>query len=215
MVQAPDPSGAGGSSQTLTVTQMYALARNAGLGAPNAIVAAAIGMAESSGRTAVTSSNPDGGVNVGVWQLDTRGGGAGYTVTQLQNPAVNAKAMAKASSNGTNWNSWATYASGAFQQYMSQADAASGQEASGGSGWISTVLSGVEGAGKDVASAVTSTVGQLLQLPSQVTDFLTALEEPVQKLMWIVNPSNWARLIAGIFGFFLLGAGLFTLMKAA
>jgi len=208
--------GTGSSGQTLTIAQMYALARNAGLTAPRAVVAAAVGMAESSGRTAVESSNPDGGVNVGVWQLDTKGVGAGYTVSQLQNPATNAKAMAKGSSQGTNWSQWQTYATGAYTQFLAPAQAASGAESSGGPGWLSDALKGIEGVlSTGLAGAAAGVTGQLLQLPSAVTDFLTALEQPVQKIMWIVNPGNWARILAAVFGFFLLGAGLLTLMKAA
>lgn len=81
-------------------------------------VAAAIAMAESSGRASVTSSNPDGGTNVGLWQLDTKGKGAGYTVAQLQDPATNARVAILGSANGTNWSAWATYASGAYRQFL-------------------------------------------------------------------------------------------------
>ena len=70
--------------------------------------AACIAMHESSGRPAVTSSNPDGGTNVGLWQLDTRGKGAGYTVAQLQNPNTNARLAVIGSANGTDWSAWST-----------------------------------------------------------------------------------------------------------
>jgi hypothetical protein len=64
---------------------------------------------ESSGNALVTSPNPDGGTNVGLWQLDTPSGkGAGYTVAQLQNAALNAKVAVSASSDGTDWSAWAT-----------------------------------------------------------------------------------------------------------
>lgn len=81
-------------------------------------VAAAIAQAESSGEAAVTSSNPDGGTNVGLWQLDTKGKGAGYTVQQLQDPATNARVAIMGSANGSNWSAWATYASGAYKQFL-------------------------------------------------------------------------------------------------
>lgn len=210
--------GGGSASRTLSITQMYALARKAGLSTANAVVAAAIGMAESSGRTAVTSPNPDGGTNVGIWQLDTKGKGAGYTVAQLQDPATNAKAMAKGSANGTNWSAWATYGSGAYRSFISQAQSAAKAESSGGTNWLNTILGGLGGG---LAGAIAgsqdqgSLAGQLLQLPSQITDFLTALEKPVQALMWFINPGNWARIVAGVFGFLLLGAGLVTLGLAA
>lgn len=50
--------------------------------------------------------------------------------------------------------------------------------------------------------------GQLLQLPDQVTNFFTALEKPVQGLAWFINPTNWARILAGGLGAVLLIAGL-------
>lgn len=69
--------------------------------------AANVAMAESGGRPAVTSSNPDGGTNVGLWQLDTRGVGAGYTVAQLSDPATNARITIMNTANGTTWHQWA------------------------------------------------------------------------------------------------------------
>lgn len=63
---------------------------------------------ESSGDPNVTSSNPDGGTNVGLWQLDTRGKGAGYTIAQLQDPNTNARVAIRGSSNGRDWSAWAT-----------------------------------------------------------------------------------------------------------
>ena len=206
------------AGQTLSVAQMYALARSAGLAVPNAVTAAAIGMAESSGRTAATSSNPDGGTNVGVWQLDTKGVGAGYTVAELSDPSTNAKVMAKGSDNGTDWSDWATYVGGQYQSFVSQAEAASQSESSGGSSWIDDTLKTVEGIGKDLLNPlglVSGAVSQLIQLPSQVTDFLTALEAPVKALMWFIDPANWVRLFAGFFGVLLAGFGLYALAKAA
>ena len=81
-------------------------------------LAAAIALAESSGQSAVTSANPDGGVNVGLWQLDTKGKGAGHTVAQLQDPATNAAVAVAGSKNGTDWSAWATFVSGAYKRFM-------------------------------------------------------------------------------------------------
>lgn len=69
--------------------------------------AAQVALAESSGDAAITSRNPDGGTNVGLWQLDTPGGvGAGYSVAQLQDPATNARVTIMATGNGRNWAQW-------------------------------------------------------------------------------------------------------------
>jgi hypothetical protein len=204
---------------TLSITQMYALARSAGLSSARAVVAAAVGMAESSGRTAITSNNPDGGTNVGVWQLDTKGVGAGYTVAQLQDPQTNAKVMAKGSKNGEDWGPWETFATGAYTKFLPGAEQASEAEqtsSGGGPNWLKIILNGIAGGGAGAAAAEgNNPVGSLLQLPSQITGLFSALEAPVQAAMWLFQPTNWARVFAGVLGFLLLGAGLITLGLAA
>lgn len=104
---------------TLTYAQLEGLWINNGGNKAVAPLAAAIAMAESSGRTDVTSANPDGGVNVGLWQLDTKGKGAGHTVAALQDPATNAAVTVEGSKDGTDWSAWATFASGAYKRFMS------------------------------------------------------------------------------------------------
>jgi hypothetical protein len=98
---APSVSGA------YTTVTLGSLWTSQGGSSSTAFEAANVAMAESSGRPAVTSSNPDGGTNVGLWQLDTKGVGAGYTVAQLQDPATNARITIMATANGTNWSEWA------------------------------------------------------------------------------------------------------------
>lgn len=108
------------TATTYTYAQLEQLWINNGGSAATAPVAAAVAMAESAGQAAVTSANPDGGTNVGLWQLDTPGGGgAGYTVAQLQDPNVNAKAAVAASGGGTSWGTWATYVNGAYKAFVS------------------------------------------------------------------------------------------------
>jgi hypothetical protein len=72
-------------------------------------IALCIAKAESGGNAAATSPNPDGGTNVGLYQLDTPGGkGGGYNVTQLQDPRINTRVAIKGSGNGRDWSAWAT-----------------------------------------------------------------------------------------------------------
>jgi len=102
-----------------TYSQLEGLWINAGGSKKTAPIAAAIAEAESGGNSDATSSNPDGGENVGPWQLDTRGKGSGYSVAQLKDAATNAKVAVAGSRNGTDWSAWATYVSGAYKQFMS------------------------------------------------------------------------------------------------
>lgn len=69
--------------------------------------AASVAMAESSGNANATSSNPDGGTNVGLFQLDTKGVGAGHTIAQLQNPNTNTRITVQATNGGHDWKEWA------------------------------------------------------------------------------------------------------------
>jgi hypothetical protein len=110
---SPSTSGitsGGGSSRrgTLTGGQIGALWIANGGNPLKVRVAICIAQHESSGQTGVTSANPDGGTNVGLYQLDTRGKGAGYTVAQLQNPIINTRVAIRASSNGNDWSAWST-----------------------------------------------------------------------------------------------------------
>lgn len=102
-----------------TYAQLEGLWISAGGSAATAPVAAAIAEAESGGNSAVTSSNPDGGTNVGLWQLDTKGVGSGFSVTQLQDPAANASITVNGSAGGTNWASWETFVNGAYKAFLS------------------------------------------------------------------------------------------------
>lgn len=87
---------------------LEALWQQAGGSAASAPNAGCHGMQESGGRSKATSANPDGGINAGLWQLDTKGVGAGYTVAQLQNPLTNARITVMATRNGADWAQWAT-----------------------------------------------------------------------------------------------------------
>lgn len=105
--------------QTFTYAQLMGLwIRNGGSRA-KAPIAAAVAEAESSGRSWVTSSNPDGGENVGLWQLDTNGKGAGYSAEQLADPATNARVAVKGSNDGNDWSAWQTYVDGAYKHFLS------------------------------------------------------------------------------------------------
>jgi len=100
---APPPGGSYSHSQLMGLWQM------AGGSAATANNAACHAIQESGGNPKVTSPNPDGGTNVGLWQLDTPGGvGAGYTIAQLQDPVTNARVAVQGSGGGTNWSDWAT-----------------------------------------------------------------------------------------------------------
>lgn len=112
--------GAGALASVMTKDQIKALWTGNGGSAATANVAAAVALAESSGRTGpdVNTHNPDGGTNVGLWQLDTKGVGAGHTIEELQVPATNARITIMGSANGTNWSHWEAYTGNAYKKYL-------------------------------------------------------------------------------------------------
>lgn len=105
---APSSATPAVSGGTYSHAQLMTLWVNNGGSSSAANNAACHGIQESSGRSWVTSSNPDGGTNVGLWQLDTRGVGSGHTVAELQDPDTNAKLTIAGSRNGADWSEWAT-----------------------------------------------------------------------------------------------------------
>lgn len=113
------PSGPGGPTQAqYDHAGLEKLWTSNGGDSAQANLAAAIAQAESSGSASATSANPDGGTNVGLWQLDTKGVGAGYTVDQLKDPNTNARVTIMGSKNGTDWGAWQTFTSGAYKKYL-------------------------------------------------------------------------------------------------
>lgn len=122
-VQGQQTPGGPGNSGAVGVTTDHAglekLWTSNGGNPATANIAAAIAEAESAGQPQATSANPDGGTNVGLWQLDTPGGkGAGYSVSQLQDPNTNARVTIMGTVNGTDWSAWQTYAQGTYRQYL-------------------------------------------------------------------------------------------------
>jgi hypothetical protein len=96
------PAGQGSYTQA----GVQALWTGNGGPADTAAFAAAVAMAESGGSATVTSANPDGGVNVGLFQLDTKGVGAGYPVADLQDANLNTQLTIMATRGGTDWTQW-------------------------------------------------------------------------------------------------------------
>lgn len=93
----------------LSPHQLYALARGAGLSASNGVIATAVALAESSGIT--DNRGPVG--ERGLWQINPPSH-PDWAQQNLDDPKVNAAAMAAISSGGTDWHQWCTaYTDGA------------------------------------------------------------------------------------------------------
>jgi hypothetical protein len=77
-------------------------------------IAAAVALAESGGRSTASNNNTDGSQDRGLWQINTVHGGL-----STFDVAANTKAAIQISNNGTNWNPWVTFKTGAYKKYLS------------------------------------------------------------------------------------------------
>lgn len=190
----------------LSIEQLEALWIKAGGDKALAPTMAAIAMGESSGNAGVVNSIGC----VGLWQVNQPvwvGSHKDWSKDWLKNPSNNA-AAAVAIYKAQGLTAWEAYTNGSFRKWLTEAESVLGKVEH-------DVASFLKGIAEGATSPVTGLIGSLLQLPKEVTSFLSALEKPVQGLMWFVNPANWARILAGVFGFILLGAGLIALGMAA
>jgi hypothetical protein len=74
----------------------------------------------------------DNGDSIGLWQINTNiGAHPEYDKNQLTSPTYNAQAACTISSNGKNWNQWTAWTSGAYKQYIPEAESALGVAPSG------------------------------------------------------------------------------------
>lgn len=102
-------------------------------------------------------------------------------------------------------------------QVLSAEDPAQGVGYATLSSWGSNIVGYGRPQGLSPASGSTSgtsALGMLLSLPSDVTDMFSSAEKLAQGAMWFFNPENWARVMAGVFGFLFAAFGLGFLIWA-
>ena len=128
----------------LSYQQLAQYAYNAGFRGDSLSTATAIAMAESSGDPTrlgdVSLENATYGPSVGLWQIRSVNPGYGNATEQVQrnaqtnlDPATNAQDAYAIAKQGTDFQPWSTYTSGAYEKYLPQAQtAAQGVMAAGG-----------------------------------------------------------------------------------
>jgi hypothetical protein len=150
-------------------------------GGPKAVapIAAAIAMAESGGDNVKQQGQPAATTGWGIWQI-TPGD------SSLLDPTTNAKAaVAKYKAAGNTFQPWTTFTSGKYFQFLK-----------GGVPASST------GAPASTASAAGGLPG--FSWPGEITTFFSDSQAFIDKLMWLVMPSSWLRIVAAIIGVALL-----------
>jgi hypothetical protein len=186
---------------------VYFYVRQAGWTGPDAIMATAVALAESSGDPNATSPNPDGGTNVGYFQLDTPGGeGAGYSVAQLKDPALNARvAYAAWVRDGRTFTKhWSTANNGAAAANVAAANKAAG--ATGDALSFQKLLDLQNSYIKGVQSVPGAAV-------AAVKAPISAAEAAASALAWLSDPTHWVRIGYGVIGGALVLVGLNAVAK--
>jgi hypothetical protein len=93
---------------TLNCSQLESLWEQAG-GAPSAaFTAAEIATAESSGQQYATDNDGNGSTDRGYWQINSTNPGSSY------DPITNAREAVSLSGDGTSWQPWVTFQTGAY-----------------------------------------------------------------------------------------------------
>lgn len=161
------------SNTNLASSDLYTLARSAGLSDTTAVTAAAIALAESGGNPAALGdkNNPSPGcASYGLWQINYCPARDAGTIRQqvAQDPTnvqLNAQAMAQISGNGKSFTPWTTYRDGAYKKFI--APPGSGVELLDPGDTVSNDDGGVLGdIGNAVANGVTAATDPLSTLTS-------------------------------------------------
>lgn len=170
---------------------------NMSVGFPREEVARATGiiMAESGGRPTVTSHNPDGNQNVGLFQIDTATAAGIGRRGNLKDPVYNARTAYLLWDHGgrgtKGWGIWETFVTGAYKKYMDQVPGIFGPHLTGAT---NSDPFGSGGAVDNAASGVAHAA-------SAVPDFLGHLGV-------IFQGGFWLRVLQGLAGLILIGVGL-------
>jgi hypothetical protein len=124
----------GKADGALTYLAVARLAKNAGIACVNERIALAVAVAKAESGFRPTITNTAGnahGIDRGLWQINSYWHPEVSAACALS-ASCNARAAARISSYGRNWNQWWTWKNGRHLPYMSQARAAQHTVCSGG-----------------------------------------------------------------------------------
>lgn len=191
----------------LSQSEMYSLARKAGLPDASAKVAAAIGMAESGGNPNDHNTDASTGDNsYGLWQINMLGSMGPARRAQfglktnddLFDPATNARAMSILSHQGQNFSAWSTYkGTQKYKQFMNNP--------------VSAVSVANVSLIPSLPDAVGGTINSSLQAMQALVKGVSALEHTAA---WVSNPQNWVRVAYVVGGSVIAIAGLGYVIKS-
>ncbi len=223
----------------LTFSQLEGYWVQAGGDAAMAPLMAAIALAESSGNPDATNPTDNGGrqTSWGLWQISN--GDHSEPAPNWNDPLENARlAVGKIHSQGLG--AWGTYTSGAYKRYLQggippASNLPTGATIPGGAGggagrggvsqadllsslggWLGPLLGTVTGGGTTGDLGLPSVLGTVFgPISNAFTDFANALTTGMTAVLWLVNPRNWLRIIAGVIGAVCVTAGAVLMARTA
>lgn len=107
----------------LSAAQLAKLAKETGFTGDGLVNAVAVALAESSGFTKALLVNENCTRDRGLWQINDYWH-PDVSEQQAFDPAQNAKAAYDISDQGTDWDQWSTWESGAYKDYLPDAEQA-------------------------------------------------------------------------------------------
>ena len=107
----------------LSAAQLAKLAKETGFTGDGLVNAVAVALAESSGFTKALLVNENCTRDRGLWQINDYWHPE-VSEQQAFDPAQNAKAAYDISDQGTDWDQWSTWESGAYKDYLPDAEQA-------------------------------------------------------------------------------------------
>lgn len=193
-----------------------------GGGSPSlAPLMAAIAEAESSGDPTSTNPTDNNGTQTswGLWQIST--GTHAEPAPNWNDPIENARlAVAKLHSQGLS--AWGTYDTGAYRQYLQGSVPPSDSVPGAGSVGASSPSATIQNAGflgipgpQDVVPSKTDLSGLITGAVNFMANAQAAINGGMEIIVFLLNPANWVRLLAGALGVVALVAGLVFVVKAA
>lgn len=189
----------------LTDAQIRAAASAAGFTGADLDTAVAIAKAESSGNASATHKNNNGSTDFGLFQINSVHSSL-LNGKNWQDPTVNAQ-LAYQVFKSSGWGAWSTYNSGSYKQYLS------GPSSTGGTAGAS-VAGGATGAAASTATGLIAIPG-LTDLINNINNFFVG--DPNRPgshgLSFLLLPTTWVRVAAGIGGAIVLFMGVSALVR--
>lgn len=182
------PPGGGTTGQTVSPEILGRWAADAGFSGDDLVIAVAVALAESGGRSDAVGTNGDGTRDYGAWQINDRAHADLFDRFPQWGYGPDNARMAHAVWAASGWSAWTTYKNGKYRAFMDQGrQGAANPNLPTQQGNVDTV----------VAPWLQGLANGVLQIAQAV----------FKGGAWAANPHNWVRAsLVGLGGALVVGA---------